>query len=38
VAYVNLSERAHASLAERWAAELGYNELVTFRSTDLRGK
>ncbi|GBF99812.1 hypothetical protein Rsub_12565 [Raphidocelis subcapitata] len=38
VAYVNLSERAHEALARQWVEALGYNELVTFRSTDLRGK
>lgn len=38
VAYVNLSERAHEDLARRWVEELGYNELVTFRSADKRGK
>jgi hypothetical protein len=38
VAYVNISERAHESLAREWVEKLGYNDLVTFRSTDLRGK
>lgn len=38
VAYVDLSERADLDLAERWVAEMGYDELVTFRATDLRGK
>ncbi|KAF5835837.1 Amidinotransferase-domain-containing protein [Dunaliella salina] len=38
VAYVDVSERADVALAEKWAAELGYKDLVTFRSTDLRGK
>ena len=38
VAYDNLSERAHEALARQWVEALGYNELVTFRSTDLRGK
>jgi len=31
VAYVALSERSHPEVAERWAAETGY-ELVTFRA------
>jgi hypothetical protein len=31
VAYVNLSERADESLARRWAQQLGYRDLVTFR-------
>lgn len=38
VAYVDISERADRSLAEKWASELGYKDLVTFRSTDARGK
>lgn len=38
VAYVALSERAHEAQARRWVEELGYNELVTFHSTDARGK
>lgn len=37
VAYVNLSERAHQHLAEEWAEQLGYKELVMFRSTDVAG-
>lgn len=31
VAYVDISERADLSLAEKWASELGYKDLVTFR-------
>lgn len=31
VAYVDISERADLALAERWASELGYKDLVTFR-------
>mmetsp|Transcript_6 Transcript_6/g.8 ORF Transcript_6/g.8 Transcript_6/m.8 type:complete len:487 (-) Transcript_6:423-1883(-) len=38
VAYVALSERADERLAQEWVQKLGYKELVTFRSTDLRGK
>ncbi|KAF8071339.1 hypothetical protein HT031_001423 [Scenedesmus sp. PABB004] len=38
VAYVALSERADAGLAEAWASSLGYRELVTFHSCDARGK
>lgn len=38
VAYVNLSERAHEDQARAWVEALGYNDLVTFRSSDLRGK
>jgi len=38
VAYVDVSERADESLAHEWAQTLGYKDLVTFRSTDLRGK
>ena len=34
VAYVALSERADAGLAEKWVQEMGYRDLVTFRSTD----
>jgi hypothetical protein len=33
-AYVSLSDRADRGLAERWVAELGYRDLVTFHSTD----
>jgi hypothetical protein len=39
VAYVNVSERADAALAERWLEELGgYKEVVAFRSSDARGQ
>mmetsp|Transcript_25245 Transcript_25245/g.54866 ORF Transcript_25245/g.54866 Transcript_25245/m.54866 type:complete len:494 (-) Transcript_25245:950-2431(-) len=38
VVYVDISERADASLAEQWTQRMGYKDLVTFRSTDLRGK
>ncbi|KAI8464479.1 MAG: Amidinotransferase-domain-containing protein [Monoraphidium minutum] len=38
VAYVSLSERAHEGLAREWVEKLGYNELVTFHSADMRGK
>eukprot|EP00983_Pelagomonas_calceolata_P085546 1156583-Pelagomonas_calceolata.AAC.3 len=37
VAYVDVSERADIVLAEKWAAELGYKDLVTFRC-DLTSK
>ena len=37
VAYVALSERADARLAEKWVELLGYKELVAFRSVDARG-
>ncbi len=37
VAYVALSERADARLAERWAHEMGYKEVVTFHATDAAG-
>ena len=37
VAYVALSERADAGLAERWVELLGYKDLVTFRSVDAHG-
>ena len=30
--YVNLSERADERLAQQWADQLGYKEVVTFRS------
>lgn len=36
-AYVNISERAHPELAQEWATKMGYRNLVTFRSSDLRG-
>jgi len=38
VAYVDISERADEGLAKDWAKQLGYKKLVTFRSSDLRGK
>eukprot|EP00798_Chlamydomonas_sp_ICE-L_P016096 gene16096-22238_t len=38
VVYVDISERADASLAEQWTERMGYKKLVTFRSTDLRKK
>lgn len=38
IAYVALSERAHVKLAEQWVEKLGYNDLVTFHSTDAAGK
>ncbi|KAG1667518.1 hypothetical protein FOA52_013708 [Chlamydomonas sp. UWO 241] len=38
VAYVNISERAHPDLARQWVDTLGYQDLVTFRASDLRGK
>ena len=31
VVYVNVSERADASLAEEWTRKMGYKQLVTFR-------
>lgn len=34
VAYVALSERADAGLAEKWADTLGYKEVVSFIATD----
>lgn len=37
VAYVALSERADVALAQRWVEEMGYRDLVTFRSTDGHG-
>lgn len=38
VAYVNVSERADAQLAERWLEQLGgYNEIVSFKSADKSG-
>lgn len=37
VAYVALSERAHPDLAQKWVEELGYRDLVTFRSNDAAG-
>lgn len=36
-AFVALSERADLELAEKWVAELGYNDLVTFHSSDSKG-
>ncbi|MEW5308120.1 MAG: hypothetical protein WDW38_000101 [Sanguina aurantia] len=36
-AYVDLSERADAGLAADWVEKIGYSNLVTFRSSDLRG-
>jgi hypothetical protein len=38
VAYVALSERADRGLAEAWVHSLGYKDLVTFSSSDSRGK
>lgn len=38
VAYVDISERAERHLAEQWVSHLGYKDLVTFHSTDLRRK
>jgi hypothetical protein len=38
VAYVALSERADRQLAEQWVSSLGYKDLVTFSSSDCRGK
>jgi hypothetical protein len=38
VAYVALSERADEKLAEQWVDSLGYRDLVTFHSSDGRGK
>lgn len=38
VAYVALSERADKALAESWVSSLGYKDLVTFHSSDSRGK
>ncbi|CAL8463431.1 g2965 [Coccomyxa elongata] len=37
IAYVNLSERADAGLAQQWADRMGYKELVTFRTVDPAG-
>jgi hypothetical protein len=34
VVYCSLSERADQRVAERWAAELGYKDLVLFQSSD----
>lgn len=31
IVYVNLSERADERLAQQWAHDLGYKEVVTFR-------
>lgn len=31
IVYVNLSERADDQLAQQWAQDLGYKEVVTFR-------
>ena len=33
VAYVALSERAHIRVAEAWVRDMGYKELVSFRSS-----
>jgi hypothetical protein len=38
VAYVALSERADVRVAEQWVDALGYKELVTFHSHDMRDK
>eukprot|EP00879_Flechtneria_rotunda_P008617 GHRR01009029.1.p1 GENE.GHRR01009029.1~~GHRR01009029.1.p1 ORF type:complete len:431 (+),score=113.70 GHRR01009029.1:138-1430(+) len=38
VAYVALSERADRALAEEWVSGMGYKDLVTFHSSDQRGK
>ena len=35
IVYVNLSERADEALAQQWADQLGYKEVVTFRSAIL---
>lgn len=32
IVYVNLSERADEKLAQQWADQLGYKDVVTFRS------
>ncbi len=37
VVFCALSERADAGLAQRWADEMGYKEVVTFHSTDGAG-
>lgn len=37
-AYVALSERADEELARTWAERLGYKDVVTFTSRDVRGK
>lgn len=31
IVYVNLSERADEALAQQWADQLGYKDVVTFR-------
>ncbi|KAL3139071.1 hypothetical protein ABBQ32_005868 [Trebouxia sp. C0010 RCD-2024] len=38
VVYVNLSERADERLAQQWAHDLGYKDVVTFRTHDKRNK
>lgn len=35
IVYVNLSERADEALAQQWADQLGYKEVVSFRSANL---
>ncbi|CAG9462849.1 unnamed protein product [Pedinophyceae sp. YPF-701] len=37
VAYVAISERSHEDIARRWAAQLGYHDVVLFHSTDQDG-
>jgi len=32
IVYVNLSERADEKLAQQWADQLGYKDVVSFRS------
>jgi hypothetical protein len=38
IAYVNISDRAAAPLAEAWCEALGYGELVAFRAADATGQ
>ncbi|DBA84070.1 hypothetical protein WJX77_002568 [Trebouxia sp. C0004] len=38
IVYVNLSERADEKLAQQWADQLGYKDVVTFRTLDRRSK
>lgn len=37
IAYVAVSERADVQIATQWAANMGYNEVVHFKATDVNG-
>lgn len=37
IAYVAVSERADVEIAAQWATNIGYNEVVHFKATDING-